>query len=261
MPTPPHHNPKANRRIMGIDGAPGGWIAVSASLRTDRLIDFETVAIHLAPTWTTLPILDAIVAVDMPIGLPDEKERACDAEARRILGKKHSSVFAPPRRPVLQMRSWETANAWSKAAPWTTHRGEKRDGCGLTKQAWNLVPKIREVDHALGPGDQDQIFEVHPEVAFARRNGGEALSAGKKTPAGQAARRALLGREHLLLPDLPPRKETVRPKPDDLIDAGLLLLVARDLCVGTARLLPARPGTPDGRGPRDARGLAMEIWY
>ena len=191
-----------------------------------------------------------MLAVDMPIGLADSGPRACDIAARRHLPRgRKSSVFPPPRRAMLACANWAEANALGRA----------REGKGLSHQAWNLTPRIRELDQALTPADQARVREVHPELVFQRLNGTAAQPdtlPSKKTPAGQAARLALLARAGVR--ELPALIETLprsQAKPDDLLDAAACALAARDILAGRATCLPG-PAPP-----RDARGLRMEIWF
>ena len=52
----------------------------------------------------------------------------------------------------------------------------------VSKQLFNIAPKIREVDEVLRamPDANGRVFEVHPEVAFWRLNGERALTEPKK---------------------------------------------------------------------------------
>jgi len=222
--------------VAGIDGCRGGWLMVRltpGSGRTDFVI-FER--------WADLP--DAgMIAVDMPIGLPDGGGRGCDRLARKLLGKRRSSVFLGLRRPLLDFDDYPSANEWAKT-----------DGKGLSKQAWNLLDKIREIDDAIEPADQARIRESHPELAFLTLKGGP-LDHPKKTPAGQAERVALL--EAAGFGPIRPRLDLLGPgraRPDDLLDACALALTAERMARGEGKRLPGDP-------PRDARGLSMEIWY
>ena len=116
----------------------------------------------------------AAVAVDIPLALPlDGTRRACDVAARQRLGAQRSSVFFAPPRAVLDARSHPEASALSRAA----------GSVGVSVQAWNIVPKIREAV-AL-----DGLLEAHPEVSFRALG---TVTAGKKTPEGRAERTALL---------------------------------------------------------------------
>jgi predicted RNase H-like nuclease len=222
--------------VAGIDGCRGGWLMVRRdpeSGRTDFVI-FES--------WAELPAAD-MIAVDMPIGLPESGGRGCDRLARKLLGKRRSSVFLGLRRPLLDFADYPSANEWAKS-----------DGAGLSKQAWFLLGKIREIDQAIEPADQARIRETHPELAFLALKGGP-LEHPKKTPAGQAERVELLeaagfGRVEPWL-DLLAGAPAL---PDDLLDACALSLAAERMLKGEGRRLPDDP-------PRDARGLSMEIWY
>lgn len=93
-------------------------------------------------------LLDAmtgvLIGVDIPIGLPDRGSRTCDVQARNLLGRpRGSSVFPAPIRACLE--DWDYGRLCSM------HR--RQDGRGLTKQAFHLLPKIRQVDDLLrAPG-------------------------------------------------------------------------------------------------------------
>ncbi len=166
------------------------------------------------------------VALDMPIGLPDRPGRLCDTLARRLLGPRRASVFSPPVRSVLEAGLFQ----------------------GVSLQCYNLFPKLREVDALMTPALQDSVRETHPELAFARLNGGVPLAFPKRVAEGRAERlqllRRVLGRRWE-----PPRLRGAAS--DDLLDAAVLALVARDF----SRRLPAEE--PEC----DARGLRMEIWF
>jgi predicted RNase H-like nuclease len=125
----------------------------------------------------------------------------------------------------------------------------------LSKQAWFLLDKIREIDATIKPEDQARIRETHPELAFLALKGGP-LEHAKKTAQGQAERVALLedagfGRVQPWI-DLLSGEHAL---PDDLLDACALALAAERMHKGEGTRLPAE------EPPRDAKGLAMEIWY
>jgi len=126
---------------------------------------------------------------------------------------------------------------------------------GLSRQAWNLAAKIGELDRALMSGDQARVREVHHELVFHRLQDWQALPR-KTSVAGRRARRSLLRRAGVTgldaLLDAVPR---CLARPDDILDAAACALAARSMVKGTAIRLPA------SAPPRDARGLAMEIWY
>jgi predicted RNase H-like nuclease len=129
----------------------------------------------------------------------------------------------------------------------------------VSKQLFNIAPRIREVDEALrgGSGWKDRVFEVHPELAFWRLNGGQPLAEPKKVKSrpyepGLALRRKLLIAAGLpaAAVDAPPPKGAAA---DDLLDALACAAIARRVHAGVARPFPDPP-------PRDAFGLRMAIW-
>jgi len=234
-----------NREFWGVDGCAAGWILA----RKTRNVGEPAFSVHA--DWQTLVNEAAgttpLIAVDMPIGLSDFGRRACDVLARQHLGRpRASSVFAPPRRPMLHFASYEEANHWGKA------QGPNGGG-GLSKQAWNLLPKIRQIDHWIDPAKQQFVREAHPELAFQRLSDGEALPP-KRSPEGQQARIALLESAGMLNPSALPKFSSSIAKLDDILDAVVLVRTAVSIAEGTASRLIGNPKC-------DAHGLNMEIWY
>jgi predicted RNase H-like nuclease len=155
------------------------------------------------------------------------------------LGPRRSSVFPTPVRAALTAEDYPEALARSRAV----------DGRGLSKQAFNLLPAIAEVDAAITPELQDHVIECHPETVFARLNGGP-VSTRKHDAAGIADRRRLLD------PWLVDGIASIGPAPsgaktDDVPDAVAVALTAARLTIGDVEHL--------GDGERDGRGLRMEI--
>lgn len=169
----------------------------------------------------------AMVAVDMPIGLPEPgQKRACDLQARSLLARRASSIFPAPPRQVLKAT-----------------RFEELKGCGLSLQSFFLFPKIRQIEERIDPQLQERIREAHPELAFQRRLGRPLEK--KKTFQGREQRLALL-------PGFTLKSPPAGAALDDCLDAAVLAMVARDLVLGQGQCCG---------GERDARGLKMEICY
>jgi predicted RNase H-like nuclease len=129
----------------------------------------------------------------------------------------------------------------------------------VSKQLYNIAPKIREIDATLRADKTlvPRVFEVHPELAFWRLSGERTLAEPKKVKSrcyepGLALRRGLL-----ISAGLPPAVVNAPPpkgaRPDDLLDALACAAVARRIGVGNARPFPDPP-------PRDDYGLPMAIW-
>jgi predicted RNase H-like nuclease len=142
--------------IVGVDGCPAGWIALIENIETRRI------TAHVFLTFGDLAVARdaAVIAIDIPIGLTESGPRDCDLLARHNLGpKRGSSVFPAPVRAALSASTDVSAKAASTAA-------QKK---GISKQAFAIYAKIREVDEALR-SDADlrsRVFEVHPELTFS----------------------------------------------------------------------------------------------
>lgn len=227
--------------LAGADGCKTGWLCLLAESTNAPLTAF------IAPTFQTL--VDrlpqgGILAVDIPIGIPDCGPRQCDIEARRQLGPRRSSVFPAPIRAVLESPSYEQACATRQAI----------DGKRMSKQAFAITPKIREVDLVLRGGDVAgrEVRECHPEVSFALWAGAP-LSFAKKKVEGRAERAALID---AVWPGLRENLRRTLPRgayaTDDLHDAFAALWTAARICSGSALVLPAEPEL-------DSAGLSMEI--
>jgi predicted RNase H-like nuclease len=208
--------------------------------------DIAHAEIEFVPHWRDLHTRFDIVAVDMPIGLSDAGHRECESAARKVLSPHGARVFRVPPRGALQFGydDWAAANSWSK-----------RQGFGgISKQAWNIVPKIAEIDTAIAAADQKRIYEAHPELAFARLNADKALCS-KHTDKGLNDRKRLLRAAGFLnLDDWLQRRRALFAKSDDILDATVLLLTALRIRDRAATALPRV-------APRDARGLKMAIHY
>jgi len=236
------------RTFIGIDGCRAGWFCVV-------LDEGGNVSCCLAPDGRSLAELAeaaASVLIDIPIGLPDSGSagRQCDREARQMLGRARSaSVFPAPARHTLAATSYRDAFELNRRAT----------GRGLSRQAWNIVPKIREIDILLqdSPVLRGVLRECHPEICYRALNGKQAMQYNKKTQEGRQERLGVLEHYlpqcHVLFEQACagfPRRQVAR---DDIIDAMVCAVTARH---GYGRYLtaPARPA-------REGQGLAMEIVY
>ena len=227
-------------RLLGVDGCRAGWLVVGA--RLDPSGEFGQLSWSLE--LEAASFIDAdLVAIDMPMGLAADGPRPCDQQARALLGPRRSSVFPSPVRAALGAVDYREACDLSFAA----------SGRKLSKQAYNLLPKIRQLDQLLlaNPGRSDRVHEVHPELAFSQWNGGEPMAHGKKTAAGAAQRQALVEAQ---FPGLALKIRTGVAK-SKLADDDILDAIA---CLWSARRL-FRQGALVLGGERDGCGLPMRI--
>ena len=83
----------------------------------------------------------AVIAVDMPIGLPDRTGyggRTAENAVRPLLGARQSAVFSVPSRAAMEQTDYREACA----AAFATSDPPRK----ISKQLFMIAPKIREVD-------------------------------------------------------------------------------------------------------------------
>jgi predicted RNase H-like nuclease len=227
-------------RIAGIDGCPAGWL---------RIVSTEgSVAAELFSAASALfrdAVDFAVIAIDIPIGLPDAAPRSVDRAARQFSRPRGSSVFPAPVRATLDAADYADACTRSRSA----------SGKALSKQAFAILPKIREVDEAL-QSDGDlcrRVYEVHPEVCFRAWNGAP-LMESKKSGTGFSTRFGLV---ESAFPGVFGRiRNEIRRRDagdDDILDAFAALWTANRILQGTAISLPGP------NPPRDSAGLPMRM--
>ncbi len=233
--------------VAGVDGSRAGWVYVVIDAASERVQ-----ACSVAPTFSELLLQTTacvIVAIDIPIGLPDEVERggrSSDREARTLLRPtRHTSVFAAPPRSVLQARSFDEANE--------LHREHSAGGIGMSRQAYGLLPKIAEVDDLMTPRIQQRVMEVHPELSFMELNRGSPLSLAKSSAGGLLARMRLLSTTGLTEGLEGLAGDLGRARLDDLLDAVAAAWTAMRVHNGGAVRIPLVEEV-------DVRGLRMEVW-
>ncbi len=232
--------------VVGVDGCRGGWLAVRLS--PDGPPECRIFA-DMAALWAAHRQA-ALILVDIPIGLPESaNDRACDKAARKVLGPRKASVFPVPCRAAVYAPDYDAA----------LNLNEKITGKRIFRAAWNLIPRMRQVDELLRADARARgvIREAHPEVLFWGLNQRQPLASYKKADAGAAERLEVLqkvyrGSKPLFfeLKKNLPRKSAA---PDDLVDA---LAAAVTGLVG-GNNLKTLPGQPE----RDAHGLPMEMVY
>ncbi len=226
---------EARFRALGLDGYSKGWVAVVLDGDVHEISFCRDIAEALSIGFDR-------AAIDIPIGMTEDGERACDLLARERLRPHSSRVFTGARRWLwLEFSDPDQANRDA------LRRGQKR----VSRQLWHLGLKIMEVDTFLRANRSRDIREAHPELVFLRLNNGRPLPS-KKYEAGIDLRRALLRREGIRQIDKWLARERIGTgaKIDDVLDACAVAIAARDVagCV------------PGGMPPRDAYGLPMQIW-
>jgi predicted RNase H-like nuclease len=232
--------------VAGVDGCRAGWICV---LRDEAAGPIEAKVLPTAADLFSQAPTPHVIAIDVPIGLPDAGRRECDGLARQMLGwPRRNSVFPAPVRAALTARTREEASKITSGI----------DGRRVGIQAWSIYAKIREVDDRLRgePSLRQRVREVHPEVCFCAWNGFQAMRVSKKRRAGREERLSLV-RGHFGPEAYEQARSGFRRKDvanDDILDAFAALWTAERILGGQAESLPNRPQT-------DSEGLRMEIVY
>lgn len=249
-----------SRLVAGVDSVPmrkgGGWVMALTETDSKAPVGFS-VWESFADLWgfaCERGLL--VVAVDIPVGLPGAGGRTADREGRCLLKPKRTScVFPAPALCILNVEDYDRAKRLSY----------DDTGKRPTKQAHALLPKIREVRHAVN--DPNSFYrcgssidsaptwavEVHPEVSFAKL-AGEPIPVSKHKQAGAARRMDLL---QAVFPNISeamtaPVAGQPRPGRDDRLDAAAAAWTARRLVNGDADCL--------GADEDDATGYPMNIW-
>ncbi|WOH64358.1 DUF429 domain-containing protein [Bradyrhizobium sp. BWA-3-5] len=222
-------------RALGLDGFSKGWVAV--------LLDGDLHEIRFCrDVAEALSVRFDRAAIDIPIGMTDDGERACDILAREKLRPHTSRVFAGARRWL-----WTEFTDPDCANEDALRRGQKR----VSRQLWHLGSKIMEVDSFVRTNRPHHIREAHPELVFLRLNDHKPLPS-KKSEDGIRLRRRLLKRKGIRTIDrwLADGRLGTGAKCDDVLDACAVAIAARD----------AAGCVPEGAALRDAYGLPMQIW-
>jgi predicted RNase H-like nuclease len=240
--------PSRTMWVAGADGCKAGWICASRDTPSGEprfdLVTTISALLELKPR-------PRVLCIDIPIGLPDQLDRACDRQARTLLGwPREASVFPAPLRASLRALDREEASRIT----------ERIDGRQVGTQAWALYPKILEVDNLLAanPEARTRSREVHPEVSFWAWNGNRPMQASKKTAFGKRQRLRLV--EEWLGAGVLSSARAKYPKKtdvadDDFLDAIAALWTATRVAAGSAQILPTVAPSVD------AAGLQMEIVY
>jgi uncharacterized protein DUF429 len=118
-------------RVTGVDGCRGGWALVEIEAGEEGR--GEIVGVRVAGSLGELLTGTAsgqVVGIDMPLGLLSRGWRAADAEARRRLGVRRSSIFGIPPASVGEQADYHAALAERRRVA----------GQGFSIQAWGPRP-------------------------------------------------------------------------------------------------------------------------
>jgi predicted RNase H-like nuclease len=242
--------------LAGVDGCKNGWLSVIVRPDGSQMRVCEVVATF--EELLVAPDSPTIIAVDMPIGLPEfskEKGRAPERTVRPLVGARRSSVFrVPSRRAVytaIDTTIGDDHERYRMACK--IARETSVDQKAFAQQCFYLCKKIVEVDKLLRErGDlKGRVIETHPEVAFWSLNG-RILEHPKSHLNGIKQRQCIL-RKAGVPSDIVECNAPKGAKQDDLLDAIVCAVVACKKHHNKAKSYPVTPCA-------DGFGLPMAIW-
>ena len=219
--------------VAGVDLAHHRIIKKKIPLRKGQGTHLERYE-HFSDLKAVIESMNCLAtAVDMPMGLSDEPNNEIDQELRKRLGERRSSLFPTPSTGVLKANTYEEA----------LKRNREITGKGISIQAWNLVPQIRQVRQVIRPSDTDKFLECHPESSFAAMT--HTALQSKKTGEGVRQRMELLLEFipdlHNVLDELPKKC-----KIDDALDACAAAWTAKRYVRGKSLILGGDDYDKDG---------------
>lgn len=225
---------------MGVDACKRGWIGIMLGGSDIRALFARTIT-QLGIQASVLASIE-VMAIDIPIGLPDAGVRQADVLTRAFVGPRSASVFVTPVRGALYLDDYASAAQANR---------ERTGGRGISAQAFSLRTKIREVEAWL-PAAGCRVVETHPEASFAAM-AGQPLPYPKRTWAGSELRRRLLAQAGI---DLAADLGAVGGEAavDDVLDAAAAAWTAVRILAGAARCLPGQPEI-------FSDGQQCAIWY
>ncbi len=154
-------------QVLGVDGCKKGWVGVSPG-PTMRAHYGRTIGELLNAVSAFGPSAE-IVAIDIPIGLPDNTNRQADVLVRPMLGPRRSSLFFTATRRALDEDTYQRSNQINR----------ELTGGRISRQSYGLRAKILEIDR-WARSDGRTLIEVHPELCFKVISGAP-MSLGKAT--------------------------------------------------------------------------------
>lgn len=232
-------------KYLGIDACKGGWFMVGLDKNYNANFGLFNNISSVFEKFRNI----SLALIDIPIGLPYIGFRRCDALAKKYLGKRSSSIFTVPIREAVFAGSYELACKLNFSV----------NGKKLSKQVWNITPKIKEVDSFLrnNPGLIPRVRESHPEVCFKSICESSEIRFSKRKREGRLERIAVLCdlfEETQRIYDESLNKYKRKDlSPDDVLDSIVLALSASPL-TGELRSIPDTPET-------DSHGLYMKISF
>ena len=166
--------------VIGIDGCKAGWI--TTKILGNKSISFQIIE-SLNDSYLKESNLSHI-GIDIPLQLSHSGKRIAEIEAWVLLKNRACTIFSQPTLNALRAKNYIDA----------CDINFKECGKRISKQSWNLFPKIKEAQEFLENNSISKlrVFEVHPELSFMAMNDMNLIEASKKTDIGKEIRIKLI---------------------------------------------------------------------
>ena len=215
--------------VIGIDGCRAGWII-------SKILEDQSLSFHIIDNLDNDFLKKDNIShmgIDIPLMLSKTGKRFADTEARAILKKRSCTIFSPPTLSALK------ANNYIEACEINFRQSGKR----LSKQSWNLFPKIKQAQKFLKYNNKINLFEIHPELSFMAMNNMNLVLESKKTIIGKKIRIKLIKR---FFPSF--SFELIREKynktevlDDDILDSISVVWSTQRIVDNIAQFVPKEP--------------------
>jgi predicted RNase H-like nuclease len=221
--------------VSGVTPCRGGWLVAGSKLQGTIFAPEDPVRVDSFVDVVDMRPAYSVVALNAPVGGLDQAAtggRACDREARALLGRRGAAVKNAP----VAVDSKEGTELLSDHVDAITR---------------TLLPRYQEVAREMAPFRQRTIYEVNADLSFFELNDDVPMRWSKYSEKGQDERRSLLesklpGSLRIINADVP--GATV----SHLLDAAAILWTARRIFARAAVRIPSEPEW-------DEQGLRMEL--
>ena len=166
-----------NAWLAGVDGCAGGWIAAFVRPQGDE------VRVRIVPRFADVlgaPEQPAVVAVDMPIGLPD-RVGAGGRAAENASGR----CSAPASRRCSRCRRARRSMPRDYGEACRIAQATSEPPRKVSKQLFNIAPKIREVDAGACAWTRTPPAACSRCIPSWRSGGSTAATRADRTEEGQ----------------------------------------------------------------------------
>ena len=221
--------------VIGIDGCKAGWIIA-------KTLENESISFQIIKNLNDLKRINVShIGIDIPLQLSHTGKRFAEIEARSLLKNRACTIFTPPTLNALRAKNYMDA----------CEVNFKECGKRISKQSWNLFPKIKEAQEFLENKSINKlrVFEVHPELSFMAMNDMSLVQASKKTDIGREIRIKLIQKFFPKFSFESVRNEYKKNQTldDDILDSVSVLWSTQRIVDNIANFVPKDPKRIDMR--------------